>query len=105
MSVKIVDGELMCPFCDGNYLHQGKTTAYQRDEDRETCVRTVVQGFSTEVDSFASNSGNPSSRRHGLTIEFDCEFSGSHPKPDVPVVLCIAQHKGNTRVFWEHEGD
>lgn len=105
MSVKIVDGELICPFCGGNYLHQATTSVYERGEDAETCALTVVNGFTTTVDARSSGAGNPSGRRHGLTIEFTCEFSGSHPNPEAAIILCIAQHKGNTRVFWEHEGD
>lgn len=105
MGVKIADFELICPFCGGNYLHQGKTTLYERGEDEGTCAMTVVDGFTTTVDARASGLDNPSARRHGLTVEFACEFEGGDDHAKTPIVLCIAQHKGNTKVFWQHEGD
>lgn len=104
MDVKIVNGELVCPFCGGNYLHQVKTSVYQRSEDDDTCTLTVVEGFCTQVTALAPNDGNPSGRRQGLVIRFDCEFSGGDNHPDMPIELCIAQHKGNTLMFWRHEG-
>jgi hypothetical protein len=56
---------------------------YDRHESK-TSVSTVT----------AKGSGNPSARRQGLTIKFDCEHcEGSH-------VLTIAQHKGTTYVKW-----
>jgi hypothetical protein len=104
MSVAIVEGELLCPFCGGNYLHQGRTSVFERGEDDEECALTVVEDFVTTVNPKASNKGNPSTRRHGMTVEFGCEFSGSHPNPEAAIVLCIAQHKGVTEVYWQHEG-
>ena len=39
-------------------------------------------------------SGNPSGRRHGMTIRFYCELCPSTPN------LAIYQHKGTTYVKW-----
>ncbi len=103
MGVKIVDGDLVCPLCENKYLRQGATSVYQRVEDEAACTLTVVDGFSTEVNARATNAGNPSARRQGLTIQFTCETSGDPKHPDTTLELCIAQHKGMTEVYWRHE--
>jgi hypothetical protein len=38
---------------------------------------------------------NPSARRHGIRIEFECEDCGHASQ------LTLAQHKGETLVAWE----
>jgi hypothetical protein len=91
------DGLLRCPRCSDcapSYLHHGDVTVYVRAEDEATTVKTIVRttGESSIVPSRLS--GNPSSRRHGLTIIFECEqCRGS-------LVLGISQHKGMTYVKW-----
>ncbi len=45
-----------------------------------------------------NNSRNPSDRRQGMIIRFECENCGPNG-----IELCIAQHKGNTIVHWQFE--
>ncbi len=87
---------LICPHCGGNYLHQGTVVVYDRHEDADKVRRTIVnQGAVSSTDIDNNTSGNPSSRRHALTVFFECEFC---QRDDLQ--LHIIQHKGNTFVEW-----
>jgi len=81
-------GELKCPSCGFNYLHHDKVEIFERGEDEEKGLHVKVENGVATIDT--NLSGNPSARRHGLTIQFWCE--GCKAKP----VLSISQHKGNT---------
>jgi hypothetical protein len=91
---------LICPSCGDTNLHHADVVVYSRAEDskvtREThVVDTTGLGFASYlVDSSASK--NPSSRRHGMTIEFWCEHCEG-----VKFTLCISQHKGATEMYWK----
>ena len=79
---------LHCPRCDGSYTHQGEVNVYERGEDDTAGTHVRVLGEDVQIDRKLA--GNPSMRRHGLTIAFDCEScSGGF-------LLDIYQHKGNT---------
>jgi len=80
--------ELECPGCGGRNLHHREVHVFERREDESTGVRTRIYGKETCVDT--SMNGNPSSRRDGLSIFFDCETCDALP------VLNIFQHKGTT---------
>ncbi len=87
---------LCCPHCGGNYLHQSTVLVYNRREDEDKVTRTIInQGAisSTTIDN--DTSGNPSRRRHALTVFFECEFC-----QHADLQLHILQHKGNTFVQW-----
>jgi len=87
---------LKCPSCGGDFLHQIKVDVFERDEDDQKVLHVQV-GESKIVKSIVVNndiSGNPSLRRHGLTISFRCETCEDKPKLD------FAQHKGSTLVTW-----
>lgn len=86
---------LHCPRCGADTLHHGEVVVYDRAEDQPTCVKTSIFAGQVSVDPRASNALNPSSRRHGLTIQFACESCG-----EAPIILKIAQHKGSTRIGW-----
>lgn len=91
------DGSLTCPRCKdryASYLHHGAVTVYDRNEDEVMTVKTRVKttGVSSIVPS--CQSGNPSSRRHGVTIEFQCEHC------EGLLTLGISQHKGMTYMRW-----
>jgi len=81
---------LECPSCGGNHLHHEKVEIFERAEDRDNGIHISVADGAATVD--ASLKGNPSSRRHGLSIHFTCEHC-----PAISI-LTIAQHKGNTWV-------
>lgn len=81
---------LLCPNCNDGYLHHVRVEVFERSEDQETGLHVVVDGGEITVDK--NLEGNPSSRRHGLSIFFECENCSAES------VLTVAQHKGNTFV-------
>lgn len=92
---------LACPLCNGDYLHQVRTEIFERSEDEVITQRTTVRGSGVAVESVKSHkSGNPSLRRHGLRILFECEVCSSE-NPKSKMFLSIFQHKGNTWIGWE----
>jgi hypothetical protein len=91
---------LHCPRCGGNNLHQLEVTVFHREEDAESIVRIKVKGASTSTEVVPdSGSGNPSSRRDGLAIEFSCEHCSEDDPSDI-IELTVAQHKGSTELGW-----
>ena len=89
---------LECPHCPNeieSYLHHGKVTVYARHEDAPLVTITEVSNgvaHTKELDSRCS--GNPSFRRDGVAICFECEFCGRTSE------LTIAQHKGQSLLAW-----
>jgi hypothetical protein len=95
--VRIEDNVLECPLCPGTYgyLHHGAVTIYHRHEDEPLVTKIEVskgEALTSKVDN--SYSGNPSLRRHGLAICFECEHCGQTSE------LTIAQHKGGSLIAW-----
>lgn len=83
--------DLHCPHCDFEYLHHAAVTVFDREEDQASGMRVEVKpGGRVAVDGDLKK--NPSSRRHGVTIELWCEGCNSVS------ALEIAQHKGNTQL-------
>ena len=102
--------ELLCPSCNDMYLHQRNVTVFQRYEDQDKTI--VMQQCEDEmfVTTFPSeDTCNPSPRRHGLLIEFECEHchythidGEGDEMPKEPLHrLAIYQHKGVTYVEWQ----
>lgn len=86
---------ILCPRCGSHELHQGRVTVFDRKEDGEMTAVTTVAGGLTATHLLPSNGvANPSGRRHGLAIAFDCEGCGDG------IELTIAQHKGLTAFAW-----
>lgn len=81
---------LLCPNCGHDHLRHGRVEVFERDEDEEKGVHVSVERGSALIDQ--NLSGNPSSRRHGLQVEFGCEGCSAR------LILKIAQHKGQTHV-------
>jgi len=79
---------LRCPKCGGEHLNHEGVEIFERGEDKAQGLHVSVGGgtISTDIDL----TGNPSSRRHGLLIHYECE--GCDAKP----TLAIWQHKGET---------
>ena len=108
ISVNILGDELSCPKCGGNNLHQCNTTIFERSEDAETTTVIAQSGHEVYASKFPSaDTCNPSLRRHGMLIEFQCESChydyGSDVTPDGESELfrlAILQHKGTTYVEW-----
>jgi len=81
-------GALECP-CGNFYTHHNRVAVYNRKhEDSAEGQRVIVAGGGVIVDGIVSQ--NPSSRRNGLTLAFECEDC------DTLYELQIAQHKGCT---------
>lgn len=90
-------GQLQCK-CGSDYLHQGNVTIFHRREDEDTTTVIAQDMRTVQVSNFPSaDTCNPSPRRHGMIIEFSCEFCGN--EGDVQR-LAIFQHKGNTYMEW-----
>lgn len=91
---------LECPSCheDYSYLHHETVEIFNPvQEDAKDGLHIKVLNEEMHVDRALN--GNPSSRRHGLTISFFCETCPARP------VLCLVQHKGCTYIYWEPDDD
>lgn len=102
-----MDGDtLQCPRCGGNYLHQDNITVFHRSEDDDLTTVIAQNGEEVQVTKFPSaDTCNPSSRRHGLLLEFNCEqchydYGDASPEETKPFRLAISQHKGFTFMEW-----
>ena len=89
---------LICPRCGNQTLHHEKVTVFDREEDALTVVRTEIKKGVVSVDAAGSGTGNPSTRRDGIVIDFSCENCG-----DDALQLTFAQHKGSTEIGWRFE--
>jgi hypothetical protein len=96
------DGVLCCPRCSQHHrdnrgnLHEVVIVVYDRDEDATlTNVTAVHNGIAGTALLPSATCGNPSCRRDGVVIEFECEQCGDG------LCLTIAQHKGDTHVAWQ----
>jgi len=85
-----------CPRCGGENLHHGTVTVFNRREDADrTHVTTVAGEDHVEIKSISSDDcDNPSSRRDGMRIAFNCEECGDG------LYLFLLQHKGTTYLHW-----
>lgn len=98
-------GALDCPDCGDNYLHHRNTTIFERSEDDKFTTVIAQNGTDAQVSDFPSeDTCNPSHRRNGVIIEFECEHchhDGEEELNGLPLHrLAIIQHKGNTFMEW-----
>ncbi len=94
--------ELRCPRCGSQNLHHLGVTLFDRAEDALSVVVISVSGAVTETKvQTSADSANPSSRRHGLAVQFGCEQCGGGTDVDV-IELTLAQHKGCTVIGWRY---
>jgi hypothetical protein len=90
-------GQLDCPCGGGGNLHHDNVTIFACGEDPNTTTVIAQDGRTAQVSDFPSqDTCNPSPRRHGMLIEFDCEQC-----PDKKMQLAIFQHKGHTYMEWK----
>lgn len=95
---------LLCPCCGGEYLHHESVKVYDRNEDAKQTRVTMVGSTIAVATTDSERSGNPSSRRDGLSIDFWCESCSGYDENKPPAKtmrLHILQHKGNTYLRWE----
>lgn len=87
---------LVCPYCTCGYTHQGEIQIFNREqEDSERGLHVAVDEDTVKIDS--NMTGNPSSRRQGMVVRFECENCRRDFK------VCIEQHKGHTFMYAESE--
>jgi hypothetical protein len=89
------DTMLICPACRGMSLRPGRVDAYTRTGERGSHATFDGEGCSVD-DEMA---GNPSREGRGLTVVVKCAHC------DAGLVLCLAEYKGSTLVYWEVWGD
>ena len=106
----IKDNVLACPNCSseeadgGDYLHHFAMTIYRRSQEDESAAVQNIDDIAPchqrepDDDSYP-NTSNPSWRRDGIRIWFDCELCGQIS------CLCISQHKGQTLIYMESRGE
>lgn len=93
--------DLVCPRCGGFNLHHVGVRMYERSEDQPTVTLIETYGDRVKVTPrVSSDRANPSSRRHGMVVMFDCELCNSPEGEEDRIELRFAQHKGSTEVSW-----
>lgn len=83
---------LTCPKCSSSTLHQKAVKVFFRHGEDVKTGRFLK--CSTEGVHEISGDDNPSARRDGLLIKFECELCDADPE------LSIIQHKGSTYIEW-----
>ena len=88
---------LLCPCCKEGHLHHTRVEIYSRKEDASSglLVDQSLEPSQINITPNGSMEDNPSPRRGGIRITFDCECC---PKTSR---LIVVQHKGSTFVEWE----
>jgi hypothetical protein len=87
---------LICPRCGSDYLHSGRVSVFDRGEDEAVTHLTVVENGLSATHLVKSGIENPSDRRHGIAIAFECEECSGL------LELTLSQHKGNTYLGWRY---
>ena len=88
---------LSCPYCGNDNLHQKQVEVFAREED-EVAKHSVLPLKGTNVVQL-TRLENPSGRRQGLLILFECEHCSDTPKRGF-LILEIYQRKGCTYIGW-----
>jgi hypothetical protein len=84
-----MSSQVSCPWCKSTYVHIRSVEVFNRSkEDSETGLRVEVKGMFMR--SHPSMAGNPSPRRDGLKIRYECETCGEYN----PFWDYIYNHKG-----------
>ncbi len=83
--------DLLCPRCGADNLHHLTVTVFDRGEDASSLVRTKFGAGNASMSVVGASAENPSSRRGGLTIQFECEQCGGGAPDDV-IELTIARN-------------
>lgn len=81
---------LICPDCDGDYLHHKMVDVMSREKEDDKGVRVKCVGTKTEITSI----NEIPYRRDVIEIHMECELCGSDN------TLQMVQDKGRTRFYW-----
>ena len=99
-SIPVDTAALECPVCNSLHMHQGAVEVFARKQEDDPSESFVVDGLTIK---HGSGYHNPSGRRNGLYINFECEechlYEDSHYR-GFPFKLAIYQHKGITYSEW-----
>ena len=102
--VRIINGLLVCPHCDGTYMHQTSAEVYENPEVIKREYGYVPQVL--EVDLYKATAHvsvcprpNPSEERQAMRIAFRCENCTEQMGLGHPI-LEITQYKGCTQMKW-----
>lgn len=92
-----INQTIKCPRCGNDYTHHGDVTVYSREKEdaKMGFITHVTNGQTSTV--YTEMTLNPSGRRNGIRIDFECEachMSDDNPPPVFSWL--IIQHKGNT---------
>lgn len=87
---------MLCPKCRQHWTHLTGVKAYFRVEDAAEGFVVEASHTGASANTHGSMQGCPSRRRDGVTLTFECENC------QVPELLHITQHKGETFFFWEN---
>ena len=100
-----VSNRFGCPHCGFDSMHQSQVQLYCRTEGidartKRECNVLIVTSMYDGMVSQSSNAEefdefNPSSRRQGMRVIFNCENCDNHPS------WVMFQHKGATITGWE----
>lgn len=86
---------IVCPECGDGWLHQSRVEVFVRDsEDEDRGIHATID-YQDGVSIDRSMAENPSPRRDGIAIAFECELCGGDAR-----TLHITQHKGNEFMSW-----
>jgi hypothetical protein len=89
---------LLCPRCNEAYLHHRTVRVYDRGENEDLTTVTAVNDGLVASHLYPSKGlPNPSARRDGIAINFECEICSGG------ITLTLAQHKGHTLIGWDYE--
>lgn len=88
---------LKCPHCGDTYTHQRCVEVYEREEDAKHGLYVNVHFGTGAAITNNSMARNPSRRRQGIRILFDCEGC------EESFAMTVVQHKGQTLVDIEYE--
>lgn len=92
---------LRCPRCNGEYLHHIGLIYYDRATQDAPSSAVYIAGGKVTIAAHDDTSSNPSSRRDGLSIRFQCELCQGIGEDRLELI--IAQHKGITEIGWRFD--
>lgn len=91
---------LLCPVCEGDYLHQDNTEVVHRIyfEDSDCMVHDIKNA--REIETRILKQEKAHGRRDYVLISFVCEYCCEGTDRNIPWKLQIMQHKGRTLIEW-----
>lgn len=92
---------LLCPRCGGESLHHQEGASYDRGEDAELVIRSVVEGGTAKIDAVPSDGSGQSEQQAGRPVDQGLVRGCKGVDEDI-LELTISQHKGSTLLGWRY---